>query len=111
MATTIAGITVKVTAFKRRPDERTGGPRRVVSGALRGDTLWTKRAWDATVYATNAAESDTLRAAVGPSAAVTCAGDLFHGASLSAIVEVEDATPVRLPSGFYELLELSIREA
>lgn len=111
MATTIAGITVKVVDFKRRPDEVSGGPRRVVNGALRGDLLWAKKSWEATVYAANATESDTLRAAVGPTAAVTVAGDLFHGSSFSAIVEVQDTNAVRLPSGFYEMLDLTIRQA
>lgn len=111
MATTIAGITVKFTEFRRLPDEQAGGARRTVSGVLRGDTLWTKKAWEGVAYAVNATEADTLRAAVGPNTAVSVAGDLFHGVTYSAIVQITDDVHVRLPSGFYELLSLSIRQA
>lgn len=114
LATTIAGITVKVVEFRRLPDEHGGGPRRTISGSLRGDVLWTKRAWEATVYATNATEADTLRAALGPTTPVNVAGDLFHGATVSCIAEVMSASYQRIPNnptGFYLLMDLSIREA
>lgn len=114
MATTIAGITIKALEFRRLPDEQGGGPRRTVSGALRGDVLWTKKAWAGIVYAANPTESDTLRAAVGPNTAVTVAGDLFHGVSYSAIVEIGEATAQRIPNAptsLYELLDVSIRQA
>lgn len=111
MATTIAGITVRFREFRRLPDEQGGGPRRTVSGALRGDALWTKRAWAGVAYLPTTAAADTLRAAVGPNVPVTVAGDLFHGASLLAIVEVLEAPAQRASGGIYELLDLSIREA
>lgn len=111
MATTIAGITVKFREFRQLPDELGGGPRRTVSGALRGDALWTKRAWSGIAYVRTGAAADTLRAAVGPNTPVTVTGALFHGASVSAIVEVLNAGAERASGGFFELLELSIREA
>lgn len=105
----IGGVTVLATEFTRAQDEASNQPQRTISGQLRGEPDWVKRAWNATAYCADDAAAVTLRAAIPSDAAVTVSGDLIGG-SISARVQVtqDEYVPERLT--WYRMIGLTIRE-
>ncbi len=110
MATTLGGLILKVTDFRRLPDEQGGKKRRTVGGQLRGDSLWTARAWDASVIADTDAEAASIRTQADGVTVRSFAGDL-PGATVNVKAEVTGDSYQRTPGGWFRVLTLSIREA
>lgn len=106
---TIGGVSVKFVSFSRLPDEVGGKVQRVVSGTLRGDVLWTARAWQGVAYCANDAEAMALWALAGIIPR-TCVGDQFPGSPACILSIQGDPHERESPTTWRRMLTLSIRE-
>lgn len=99
---------LKVVAFKRLPDERGGQPKRTLRGQLRGDPLWTARAWEAQVLALTDSDADAIYTDADPFVDVAISGDLTGAVTVRLEVTGDGHTFVR--DEWHRVITLSIRE-
>ena len=82
---------VRVIGWSRLPDETGGAPRRTIGGQLRGDPLWTARAWEASILCATDAEAALVYADAAGDAAIT--GDLAGAVTVRMEVTGDEYTP------------------
>jgi hypothetical protein len=107
---TIGPLTLKASAFRRQPDETGGALVPTLSGQLRGDPLWRRRAWTAEVVCVSDSEADSLYTYADGFTSTTVGGDSL-GENVSCKVSVTDDTYQAIDDEWYRVLSLSIREA
>ena len=101
---------LKVSAFKRLPNERGGQPRRTLSGELRGDPLWEVRAWEVEVVALTDGEADAIYTDADGFTDRAVSGDLT-GAITARVDVIGDGHVMSHERGTWvRTLTLSIRE-
>lgn len=106
---TVAGIEVLVTEWRELATERVGSQRRAFNGSLRTAFRAQRRAWRFTGLRMDPVDYEALRTATALGQHVTCSGDGLPG-SVTASVEIEDATAVRDGTGHQWIPSATIRE-
>lgn len=99
---------LRVVAFKRLPNERGGQPKRTLSGQLRGDPLWTARAWEVGVLCLTDLEADAVYTDADPFTDRAISGDLTG--AVTARLEVTGDGHQFVRDDWRRVLTLTIRE-
>lgn len=106
---TFGAITVRASRIRRLQDERGGQPRRTIGGQLRGDPLWTARAWEVDAVCINDTEANNLHGICTPFGDATVAGDAI-GSTITARLDITGDEYQQHEDGWYRTLTISIRE-
>jgi hypothetical protein len=110
---TIDGVQLKVSDFRRLPDEKGGGSlRRTLSGKLRGGPSWVARGWAAEVIALTDAEAASIYEKANGTTPRPCSGGLLPE-TVTAIVNITGDRYTFQPrnNNWDRVLSLNLRES
>jgi hypothetical protein len=102
----IAGTSIKAARVQQLPDEVGGSMQRTLSGQLRGEAGWRKRAWSVDAITLTDAEHAALLALADGFTVRTITGTRIGG-TVSAVVERSTAEQARRGDGG---MTLTLRE-